>query len=485
MRKRHIVGALEERPETEERWTAFAALQLGLILVTATAFALTVLLTNESYDDAYISYRYAEHWAGGIGLKWNPQDPPVYGASSVAHCFLLTIGKLIGIHPRAASVTIQVVSHAAMSALAFLLVAPSAGRWAALGAGILTAVSLPNVFQGQGLEIEMYTALTLVALSLSIKQKYWAAGLTAGLAMATRLDGATIVGVVVISSLFDERRLSAAMRVIGGAAAPVCIWLVGTTLYFGSPLPQSMWAKLASNWPPPFRIYGIFELWAGEPIIAMCLPFAVIGAAACAIHRERVIVLWLAMYLCAYRFSGMPSYGWYYPPAMTAIYVLTFMGMSELVQLARRFQHAPVLFGILVFVVSLFVMVSKGVAGPVRAAWAGAPQPSSPHIAAAKWLKENADDGDRVLAYEIGKIGYVSGLYVIDMFGLVSPDVLPYLSAGGFTEVIRKTRFDYAFVLTERNVLPTDQTFRTVWTSENEEYRIVVREEAVPAGSAG
>jgi hypothetical protein len=41
------------------------------------------------------------------------------------------------------------------------------------------------------------------------------------------------------------------------------------------------------------------------------------------------------------------------------------------------------------------------------------------------WLRENAHPQDRVMLEPIGYIGYYSGIRVLDMIGLVSPEVLP------------------------------------------------------------
>ncbi|UCG16672.1 MAG: hypothetical protein JSV19_01285 [Phycisphaerales bacterium] len=451
-----------------------------LILVVATGFALSLLLSTESYDDAYIAYRYAEHWAGGIGLRWNPEDPPVYGASSLLHCLLLSAGKLVGLEPRTTSIGIQTLSHACMSVLVLLFVAPPVGRWAGLCAGILTALSLPNVAQGRGLEIELYTALTVLAMLLVVKGRPFAAGVVSGLAVMTRLDGMVLLAAVLASWMCDEKRWSRAARSIGGAAIPVGIWLIGTMVYFGSPLPQSMLAKLASSYPPPFRIYGLFDHWAGQPIIATCLPFVLVGVGSSVFRKERIVVLWLVLYLCAYRFSGMPCYGWYYTPPMIGVYALAFLGAGHLLRLTRDAQQQRhVRFGIILSALALLGMAAKGAAGPVRATWANRDPRPSAHLAAGQWLKENAERTDRILAFEVGKIGYVSGLQVIDMFGLVSPEILPHLVAGGWTEVIRRTPFDYAFLHIEHNGLPSDQEFREVWVSEDGQYHIVVRSDGM------
>ena len=50
-------------------------------------------------DDAFIAFRYAKHLAGGMGLTWNPGDPPLEGFTSPLHVLLLSAGIRIGLDP--------------------------------------------------------------------------------------------------------------------------------------------------------------------------------------------------------------------------------------------------------------------------------------------------------------------------------------------------------------------------------------------------
>jgi hypothetical protein len=45
-------------------------------------------------------------------------------------------------------------------------------------------------------------------------------------------------------------------------------------------------------------------------------------------------------------------------------------------------------------------------------------------------LIENASPGDTVASFEIGFIGYFTGLRVIDLAGLVTPELLPWVDDG-------------------------------------------------------
>jgi len=478
------------------------------VMVIAVVFALTVISSHEPYDDACISFRFARNWAEGNGYSWNPDDPPVYGASSALHCGLLALGARLGAAPENTSRLIQAVSHATLVLLVYLLVVRLGGQWAALGAATLTSISVPTVFQGLGLEMELYTALSLGALLLAIRAHFAFAGLVAGLAAVTRLDGAVVLlSVCSAAALLPSRRRNL-LKTLLGAAGPLLIWLFWAVYTFGNPLPQSMIAKLQHTHPGPFAVYDLFDYWLGQPVIAYCLPFAVVGIGGSLTAPERIVSLWVFLYLAAYKVSAMPSYGWYYPPPMIGLYVLAFLGVACLWRYVRiqsatgaagpsppdraLARAAPAMAGIspdppvkplpgmwihagLVSAVALLLLFAvRGATSMVRAAHAQGKTPSA-HTRAAEWLQHHAAPGDHVLAFEIGKIGYFTNLHVIDMFGLVSPEQLPALRRGGWTEVIRSADFDYAFIRTQTNPLPAEQQFETVWQDDSAEYQIVTR----------
>jgi hypothetical protein len=71
-----------------------AALLAGAVIVFAGRFVLFVAHASHeptTFDDAYMFIRYARNWLGGYGLAWNPSEDPVYGTTSLLHCFVVTI----------------------------------------------------------------------------------------------------------------------------------------------------------------------------------------------------------------------------------------------------------------------------------------------------------------------------------------------------------------------------------------------------------
>ena len=48
-------------------------------------------------------------------------------------------------------------------------------------------------------------------------------------------------------------------------------------------------------------------------------------------------------------------------------------------------------------------------------------------VATARWIGENTDVSDVIAAHDIGTIGYFTDREIIDLAGLVSPDVIPFI----------------------------------------------------------
>jgi hypothetical protein len=48
-------------------------------------------------------------------------------------------------------------------------------------------------------------------------------------------------------------------------------------------------------------------------------------------------------------------------------------------------------------------------------------------VAAARWVAENTLPGDLIAAHDIGALGYYGGRNVLDLAGLISPEVIPFI----------------------------------------------------------
>src|SRR5262245_43733436 len=117
------------------------------ILLAAAAMTLTatliVLLWRVTLDDAYITFRYARHFAEGYGLgAWNRTGEHVEGYSSLLWTLLLAGAARLGVDVRLAS---KLMGVAAALVVIAVLVRRRDDRPAFL-AGLFLAVYAPLVF---------------------------------------------------------------------------------------------------------------------------------------------------------------------------------------------------------------------------------------------------------------------------------------------------------------------------------------------------
>ena len=116
-------------------------------LLTAASVAVFLLLCwhlrGFVTDDAWISVRYAENFARGDGLTWNPGGAPVEGFSNPALVYLEALADAVGWSAMAAARTLGVLAGVACIVLVHERGRHVVGPRAAAVGAFLTAVSAP------------------------------------------------------------------------------------------------------------------------------------------------------------------------------------------------------------------------------------------------------------------------------------------------------------------------------------------------------
>lgn len=223
-------------------------------------------------DDAYISFRYAEHFVQGHGLVFNldPNEAPVEGYTNFAWTMLLAVGYALGITgdgietwASAWGVLFHVATVWLLAVLAWrasggrALVPIAACGYAALHHGASLAPA--------GLETAMFvlltTALLQFGLVLRCVRTAWLAGFVAVLLAMTRPDGALFVAAAGTFVLFDAWRRSAP-RLLAAYVLPFVLvfvpYLLWRHAYYGYWVPNTFYAKSAND---PYPGQGLKYVW--------------------------------------------------------------------------------------------------------------------------------------------------------------------------------------------------------------------------------
>ena len=98
-------------------------------------------------------------------------------------------------------------------------------------------------------------------------------------------------------------------------------------------------------------------------------------------------------------------------------------------------------------------------------------------VATAHWIDAHTSPGTVVAAHDIGALGYFAPRSLIDLAGLVSPEVIPFInSADGLANYIVSSGAEYLVVFPRWNLAYADlvsrPAFEPVWSAaEQADYR--------------
>ena len=224
------------------RWVRYSdvIVMASLAVVVRLAFW---AVTGRVWEDALITLAHARNAVAGIGLTHHPGEPPTQGFTSALSVLIPLVGEAVSrdgglIAIRAASLVAVVVAVVTADALGRRL---DLDRWPRLLVMGYLAVDANHVFFGMsGMETEVAVAALLVSAWAFTARAPWA-GIALGVALLARPDFLIWAGIVVaLLALRDRARL---VRVAVGALAVVGPWVVFTSAYYGSPIPQTIIAK--------------------------------------------------------------------------------------------------------------------------------------------------------------------------------------------------------------------------------------------------
>ncbi|MCC7009035.1 MAG: hypothetical protein IT184_09485 [Acidobacteria bacterium] len=216
------------------------------------------------FDDTYITYRYAEHWGSGAGLRWNAGEAPVEGFTSAASVALgAAMRRLAGLAP---DVTLPASSQVAW-VLLLVWVMPVLVRSAASEAGedrpqvlfgslvIAGALAVNGLFAFHvfhGLETMVFVAVLLAVVAVVLRplttRRALVLAVGSVVTIAVRPDAVALLGplwlVMAVWTRPPRRALVAGALVAGALLAAIT---AARWAYFGDVVPNTMHVKVVAD----------------------------------------------------------------------------------------------------------------------------------------------------------------------------------------------------------------------------------------------
>ena len=284
------------------------AAQLALPLALA-VLALVVWRSAFLIDDAFISFRYAKHWAAGDGLVYNLGDAAerVEGYSNLLWVALLALGARLGAAPHELANALSVACAAGTLALLRRRLARDLALdgWSVLlGCVALAAYPVFGVWATGGLETALFGLLlfaTWGALVAAPGESEARLGVAAGLCGAalvlTRVEGFLWIGGLALAALVAHGRALPRRRValfLAFALLALAGQLAFRRLVYGTWVANTVLAKSGLSGATLARGARNLATWAllfGWPVVALGAPLAARPGRPRALVRSAALVV--------------------------------------------------------------------------------------------------------------------------------------------------------------------------------------------------
>ena len=441
------LSSLRQRVRGEEMLLAFMA------AAVAARIAFWVI-SNRMFEDGLTTVTHARNVPLGLGLVHHYGEGHVHGFTSAIGVLVPLIGELI--HEGSGIFAIRIASLVAVCVA--LLYAHLICRDLGLGtfptAFVLAYLSFDQnmIFYGMaGMETQMAVAIILGGVYHVRRSEVIGSGIWLGLAPLARPEFVLWVAPALLYLALRNPK-GVIVRIAAIAGAIVVPWVVFAYLYYGSPIPNTIVAKSATNPIPAILTEGSPLPWmewlahqfGGHValLLAYLEPFREVWSTAAAplptpvlwgvviamvelivvglLATRRIpgfwpVTLFLALFF-AYRvyFLGVVLYSdWYMPPFLALLVIVAAIGLHGMSAFAPQVQRA--LAAILSLAFAIHMPFSFMVESRVQAI------EDQVRVNAGQYLKATVRPGESVVSESAGYIGFYGETKLYDYPGLTSP----------------------------------------------------------------
>ena len=399
-----------------------------VLFVTATLF---VTLSNWSYDDPFITYRYARNFANGFGFVYNYGERVQSTTTPLFTILLAGISLFWDNIPKLANLI-----GALSLGLGAIFIWDLAQTWQTPVVGwisLLIYPSFPLLFTTISSETPLYLAFCLGTFAFYAKKDYSFTAILAALATLTRPDGVLVPVILGIHYLLFIKK-PIPWKAIILFLVPTLVWFTFAWIYFGSPLPVTLAAKQHQESMAISQSFAQGFITTAKPYTNQwqyiyALVFAAFGLIFSVFqHRTWLLYLiWPVLYFIAYALLDVSRYFWYYAPLVPGFVVAFGLGINSAQKLWQRISipyQTLDNWRSIQFVLLPLILVTPLLYSQVDVlinSWGRVDARYAIYRAIGEWLTANTPEDATIGVLEVGIIGYYAKRPMVDFAGLLQP----------------------------------------------------------------
>jgi arabinofuranosyltransferase len=456
----------KETKKTFKRWFQAPAWN-PIVIVLISLLILTAFLIFEYHktdgqlgaplDDVFIHMQFSKNIAEGNGFAFNANDPTP-GSTSPAWTLLITLPYLVIKNHLLITKLLSTVFYILSGISTYFLAKEilRSKKWA-LVASVFTLVTGRLAWSAlSGMEVTLFTFLLNIALLFQIKKKsnILVAGIL-GLASTVRPEGYLLFAFYTIHSIIKSFRSFSSSRsdkssinlinLIKMITLPVLVYLAIIVPYLvfsykatGSILPNTFAAQSITDTSLMFKVkmavlylarYS-YILVIDNPVVALLLPIGIL-----ALIKKKTKYLFLLIIVVGFPLIASitaPNLRHHARYTMPFIPLYTIIGISGLTWILHKRNRKRLRIRLNNLTVMLIICLMSLIQGILLINWAdtfawNVKNINDMHVKLGKWINENTPSDSLLAINDIGAITYYSDRKIIDMVGLVSPEVLNVL----------------------------------------------------------
>ncbi len=440
------------------------------IAVSAMALRLFFwIYTGRLWEDALITTLHSENFWRGIGMThYRPGQPPLHGFTSPLSVLIPLVGDAVRIGWGVQFLKLVSIPAGALAVLYMLGIAihPSVrlpGPLAVLLMGYVAWEHHQILWGMAGMETQVVTTILVATVYYLVAWRPAAIGVCLGLCMLARPDFAFWTVIAGAYVLAKDRRAFA--KVVAVALAVYLPWILFTTLYYGSPIPNTIFAKSMGyhlwwrdagvGWPefkrevwdritgtyffntifqplgPSFGGHGTHfravipdrGLVCDAMVFMLCL-----GSLAALVRRQWALVPlmgFVLVYGLYYVFFVPYVFGWYVVPFVALAVILSARGWAAVLGWIRPPRvRTAVLCALTAAYLALFVLILPKTFHAERLIQEHVENEGRKQMAL--YIREHSEPDQSIGCEPLGYISYFSGRPVYDWPGLANREVVGF-----------------------------------------------------------
>jgi hypothetical protein len=415
------------------------------IVVSAVFIAIGNLQEEPGFplDDSWIHQTYARNLAKSGRWEYVPGEVSA-GSTSPLWTMLLSIGYLIGMKdPFIWTSFLSIASLTGMTLISYEIIKKITGdqKIFALAGSFLLVFDWHLLWSvGSGMETLLYCLLSLFIFYLLLGNINWIwISIVAGLIVWVRPDGITLLGPIfmIFGWKIIKKQIKSIEIVYLLFPLVILLFLYGwfnfslsgkifpntffaKQLEYASSLGLPLWKRLGQAFVIPVIGAGLFLIPGFVESLIQTIRKREIWLAS--------IILWFLGYgiLYAVKLPVVYQHGRYLFPLIPIFYIIGISGTYTLIKKNFAEKNALTKMIRLLNITIILCMILFVIVGEISFT-SDIKTINRLMVDPALWIKENTSEDSIVAAHDIGAMGYFGERQIIDLAGLIEPDIIPII----------------------------------------------------------